>query len=207
MNNSIALRQQMPLTVLLHLKFQTVCRFLASLRPAKTADKTAQDAERMAERLLDDYGNSILRMAYSYLRSMDDAEDILQETLLRHLQNAPAFESCEHEKAWLLRVAANLSKDRLRAEKLREHDDIDELDETLAAEQREDLAFVWDAVKQLPMQYRGAVHLFYCEDLSVAQIGKILNRKESSVKSDLRRGREKLKEILKEAYDFGPVVS
>lgn len=204
MTGSLALQPKIPLGVWVRLKFQSICHFVADLRPKKQAVRPASAVD--AGRLLDDYGNSILRMAYSYLHNMDDAEDILQETLLRCIQTNPAFENSTHEKAWLLRVAANLSKDRLRSEKLREHADIDELDETLAAEQRTDLAFVWDAVKQLPPRYREAVHLFYCEDCTVAQISKILNRKESSVRSDLHRSREKLKEILREAYDFEPVV-
>ena len=204
MTGSLALQPKIPLGVWMRLKFRSICRFVAALHPEKQTVRSAPAVD--AGRLLDDYGNSILRMAYSYLHNMDDAEDILQETLLRCIQMNPTFESSVHEKAWLLRVAANLSKDRLRSEKLREHADIDELDETLAAEQRNDLAFVWDAVKQLPPRYREAVHLFYCEDCTIAQISKILNRKESSVRSDLHRGREKLKEILKEAYDFEPVV-
>ena len=206
MTGSLALRPKLPFGVWLRIQWNTVCRFLAALRPAQPRPKAQRVDGVDAARLLDEHGNSILRMAYSYLHNMDDAEDILQETLLRCIQTNPAFESPAHEKAWLLRVAANLSKDRLRAEKLREHADIDELDERLAAEQRQDLAFVWDAVKQLPPRYREAVHLFYCEDCSVAQISKILNRNESSVRSDLHRGREKLREILKEAYDFEPVV-
>lgn len=204
MTGSLALQPKIPLGVWVRLKIQSVFRFVAALGSEKQAERPAPAVD--AGRLLDDYGNSILRMTYSYLHNMDDAEDILQETLLRCIQTNPIFESSVHEKAWLLRVAANLSKDRLRSEKLREHADIDELDETLAAEQRNDLAFVWDAVKQLPPRYREAVHLFYCEDCTVAQISKILNRKESSVRSDLHRGREKLKEILREAYDFEPVV-
>ncbi len=204
MTGSLALQPKIPLGVWVRLKIQSVLRFVAALSSEKQTARPAPAVD--AGRLLDDYGNSILRMAYSYLHNMDDAEDILQETLLRCIQTNPTFENSVHEKAWLLRIAANLSKDRLRSEKLREHADIDELDETLAAEQRNDLAFVWDAVKQLPPRYREAVHLFYCEDCTVAQISKILNRKESSVRSDLHRGREKLKEILKEAYDFEPVV-
>lgn len=205
MTGSLALQPKIPLGVWMRLKIRSVFRFVAALGAEKRAARPASAVD--AERLLDDYGNSILRMAYSYLHNMDDAEDVLQETLLRYIQTSPIFESSTHEKAWLLRVAANLSKDRLRSEKVREHTDIDELDETLVAEQRNDLAFVWDAVKQLPPRYREAVHLFYCEDCSIAQISKILNRKETSIRSDLHRGREKLKKILKEAYDFEPVVS
>ena len=63
-----------------------------------------------AAQLLDKYGNSILRLAYSYLHNMSDAEDILQDTLLQYLKTAPVLENETHEKAWLLRVAANLSQ-------------------------------------------------------------------------------------------------
>ena len=65
------------------------------------------------ERAFDTHGNSILRLAYSYLHNMEDAEDILQETLIRYMDKAPAFENASHEKAWLLRVAANLSKNKI----------------------------------------------------------------------------------------------
>lgn len=71
------------------------------------ADRSAiKDREigRQAERLLDQYGNSVLRLAYSYLHNMSDAEEILQETLIRYLQTAPEFENSAHEKAWLMKV-------------------------------------------------------------------------------------------------------
>lgn len=75
----------------------------------------------LAERLLDTYGNSILRLAYSYLHNYSDAEDILQETLIRYLQNIPKVAGPVHEKAWLLKVAANLSKNRIDYNRLRDH--------------------------------------------------------------------------------------
>lgn len=164
------------------------------------AEKTnAEDANAKAARILHDYGNGILRMAYSYLQNMDDAEEILQETLIQFLTKAPKFENAEHEKAWLLHVAANLSKNRIKYNQIRK---TDELDETLIAEEKEDLAFVWEAVKSLPEKYREVIHLHYHEGYQTAQIAQILNRRESTIRSDLRRGREKLRTILKEAYDF-----
>ena len=152
-----------------------------------------------AEEILNDYGNSVLRMAYSYLHNMSDAEDILQETLIKYIQTAPDFKTTDHKKAWLLRVASNLSKNKISYNKLR---NTDELNVELVAEEREDLSFVWEAVKELPLHYREAVHLFYYEGYTTAQIAKILKRNESSVRSDLRRGRQKLKILLKEVYDF-----
>lgn len=160
-----------------------------------------EEVNAQAVRMLDTYGNSILRLAYSYLHNQSDAEEVLQDTLLQVLRAAPVLETPQHEKAWLLRVAANLSKNRLKYNRLR---DTDELSDTLAAEQREDLSFVWEAVKALPQHTRAAIHLFYHEGCSTAQIASILGRKESTVRSDLRRGRMQLKEVLKEAYDFGP---
>ena len=158
-----------------------------------------EEANRQAVRLLEVYGDRVLRLAYSYLHNMSDAEDILQDTLLRFLRANPSFESPEHERAWLLRVAANLSKNRIDYNRRRT---VDELDETLVAEEREDLSFVWEAVKSLPVPYREVVHLFYYEGCSTAEIATIVGKKEATVRSNLHRGRAKLREILKEAYDF-----
>ena len=171
-----------------------------SLLPQKKPQATVQEkSNQMAADALDTYGNAILRCAYSYLHNMADAEEILQETLIKLLTAAPRFESETHKKAWLLRVAANLSKNRIDYNALRVSD---ELDENLAEEGREDLSFVWDAVKSLPVQFREVIHLHYYEGYSTAEIAKILGRNPATVRSDLHRGREKLKSVLKEAYDF-----
>ena len=138
-------------------------------------------------------------LTYSYLHNMDDAEEILQETLIQYLKTAPVLENEAHEKAWLFRVAGNLSKNRIAYNRVRS---TDELKESLVAQQREDLSFVWEAVKDLPVKYREVIQLFYYEGLSTAQIAAILEQKESTVRSHLMRGREKLRSILKEGYDI-----
>ena len=168
------------------------------LFPAKETPASAQSAA-LAEHALCTYGQSILRLAYSYLRNQSDAEDILQETLVRLLRSAPEFETQEHEKAWLLHVAANLSKNRLRYNRLRR---ADPLEETLIAQERPDLAFVWEAVSALPVRWREVLHLYYQEEYSTAEIAQILSRKESTVRSDLRRARIRLKEVLQDDYDL-----
>ncbi len=155
---------------------------------------------QQAERLLADYGNTVLRMAYSYLHNTEDAEEILQDTLVQFLKAAPTLDSRAHEKAWFLHVAANLCRNRLKYNAIRQ---TDELADNLAAEGQSDLLFVWDAVKSLPEKYREVVHLYYYEGYQTAEIAKILDMKEATVRSNLARGREKLKSVLKEAYDFG----
>lgn len=177
--------------------FRRLCAFVSATTVPETDGRAG--INQRAEHILNTYGDSVLRYAYTYLHNLDDAEEILQETLIRFLQTAPEFESPRHEKAWLLRVAGNLSKNRLAYARVRA---ADELREELAAEQREDLTFVWDAVKSLPEQYRTAVHLFYHEGYSTKEIAQILHRAEPTVRSDLHRARAKLKELLGEAYDF-----
>ncbi len=152
-----------------------------------------------ASRYFEEYGNAILRLAYSYVHNMADAEDILQETLIRILQADPQFENAAHERAYILRTAANAAKNHLAYSKRRE---TDELSEELVAEKREDLSFVWEAVKQLPEISREVLHLHYYEGYKTAEIAAILRRREATVRSDLKRARERLKEILKEEYDF-----
>lgn len=177
--------------------------FAAKLLAANPAREDAQaDVNARAAEILDTHGNAILRYAYSYLHNMEDAEEVLQDTLVQFLKTAPAFESEAHEKAWLLRVAGNLSKNRLSYNAVRA---ADELNDELVAENREDLSFVWQAVRDLPEKYRAPVHLFYHEGYSTRQIAEILQRGEATVRSDLHRGRTLLREILKEAYDFDEI--
>ncbi len=195
----ICLTHQISFPAFFYWLFQTageLFAFAVSVPIQITEDRSTL---KQAGDLFDRYGNSILRLAYSYLHNMSDAEDILQETLIRYIESAPFFLNKTHEKAWLLRVAANLSKNRIKYNNTRK---TDELMEDLIAEEKEDLAFVWEAVRQLPEKYREVIHLFYQEGYSTREIAGILDRKEATIRSDLSRGREKLKEILKEAYDF-----
>ena len=173
-----------------------------------TQDASGSPEQRAGE-LLDAYGNNILRLAYSYLRNLADAEDVLQETLVRYLVARPELSGPEHEKAWLLRVAANLAKNRLReqkahaAEELNEELVADELADELIACEKEDAAKLWKAVGELPEAQREVVHLYYEEGYSTHGIARILDRNDATVRSDLRRARKALRNILGEAYDLG----
>ena len=108
--------------------------FFAGNRTAAGTRESRESINRQAEHMLLDYGNSILLLAYSYLHNTSDAEEILQDTLIQFLKATPDFESSEHEKAWLLRVAANLSKNRIAYNKIRTTEDLSDM---LAGEGRE----------------------------------------------------------------------
>ena len=167
--------------------------------------KSDEQIEKEAEEILNTIGNSILRLALSYLHNIEDAEDILQETMIKFVTVRPVFESDTHRKAWLMRVASNLAKNRIDYNKVR---DTMELNEEIAGEVQEDLdqgdeyKAIWDAVRSLPVHQREAIHLFYQEGYSTAEIANITGRREATVRSDLKRARDKLREMLKEANDF-----
>ena len=167
--------------------------------------KSEEQIEKEAEEILNTIGNSILRLALSYLHNIEDAEDILQETMIKFVTVRPVFESDTHRKAWLMRVASNLAKNRIDYNKVR---DTMELNEEIAGEVQQDLdqgdeyKAIWDAVRSLPVHQREAIHLFYQEGYSTAEIAEITGRREATVRSDLKRARDKLREMLKEANDF-----
>lgn len=172
----------------------------AVILPFKKEENERTLLNERAERFMKQYGNQVLRMAYAYVHNMDEAEDILQETLIKILEVKLESDNEEYIKAYFLRTASNIAKNHISANKRHE---TDELNEELVAEEKADLSFVWEAVKSLPDTLRDVIHLFYEEGYQTAEIANILDRKEATVRSDLKRAREKLKVILKEVYDFG----
>ncbi|WP_291257713.1 sigma-70 family RNA polymerase sigma factor [Flavonifractor sp.] len=143
------------------------------------------------------YAPAIYRLAYARTGSRADAEDIMQEVFVRLLRARPDFADRAHARAWLLRVAANCANDWFRAPWRRREGP---LTDALPAPEHEDGGVV-EAVLALPAKYRTAVHLYYYEELSVAEIAKITGKSESAVKSRLFRARAMLREALKEDDD------
>ncbi len=138
------------------------------------------------------YGPMVYRLAMVYLGRQADAEDVAQEAFVRLLCRAPAFADGEHEKRWLLRVTVNLCRDQLKGFW---HKRAVELEPGLASQAPEGLGLA-EAIVALPEQYKGPIHLHYCEGYSVAEIGEILHLGQSAVKMRLKRGRELLRKEM-----------
>lgn len=139
--------------------------------------------------LAEQYAGMLYRLAYARTGSRADAEDVMQEVFVRLLRARPEFRDEEHAKAWLLRVGARCAADVLRAPWRRREGP---LDDGLPAP---------EPVLALPAQYRMAVHLYYYEELSVAEIAAVLAKSEGAVKSRLFRARALLRRYLKEDGD------
>lgn len=154
-------------------------------------------------RIIEKYSDMVYRMAYSMVKSKYDAEDIHQEVFVRYITKRPKFESTEHEKAWFLRVTVNLCKNLWKTAWVQKVTGLGENKEAYGAydktaEEEQERDFLIDMVKQLPAKYRAVIHLFYYEELSTEEIAGVLNRKPSTVRTQLTRARELLKELLEE---------
>lgn len=150
------------------------------------------------EEIVKKYFNTVYRLALSQTKSKTHADDVTQEVFLRFLKKERSFQSDEHLKAWFLRVTINCSKSIFLSAHFKKCVPLSE-ELTFDTEEKSD---VYYAVAELPQKYRTAIHLFYYEELSIAEISEIIGAKESTVKSQLHRGRELLKEKLKGGYDF-----
>ena len=146
------------------------------------------------ERVARTYGDMLYRVAYHALKNRADAEDVMQEVFVRLLRARPEFLDEEHAKAWLLRVGARCAADVLRAPWRRREGP---LDDGLPAPEPPGEGGVVEAVLALPAKYRTAVHLYYYEELSVAEIAAVLGKSEGAVKSRLFRARALLRRYLK----------
>ena len=80
------------------------------------------------EKAVENYSDAMLNAAYSILKSTADAEDVVQEAFLKYIRKRPVFNSEEHEKAWLIKVSANISKNMLLFRLKRETFDIDDFE-------------------------------------------------------------------------------
>lgn len=150
------------------------------------------------ENALNLYGDDILRLAFSYMKSREDAEDVLQDVLLKFMQSAAKFEEEKMMKSWLFKVTANLCRDKLKSSKRKREVAIPEGFDVAAPEERpEDESGVLQAVMRLPEKYRSVIHLYYMEEYSTREIAEIMGKKESTVRSLLKRGRDRLETIYR----------
>jgi RNA polymerase sigma-70 factor (ECF subfamily) len=150
--------------------------------------------------LFETYRQNVYAAAFSVCKNAADAEDILQETFLQYHQTNKQFDSEQHIRAWLLRVAHNRAKDVYRKRKRRNETPLEDYMETLTFPSPESGA-LFSAVMALPEHYRSVIHLFYYEDYTIDEIAKLLHLTQSNVKVRLSRGRKLLKESLGEDWN------
>ena len=156
-------------------------------------DKMTDSLEWSVERVFQEYGNMLYRIAFVMMKNAFDAEDIVQDTLIKYMECRKRFDTEEYRKAWLIRVAINLCKNRLRFYKNHPKISMEQLSRYY--ETREDTELM-DALLLLPEKYREILLLHYIEGYQSKEIAKMLTLSEAAVRKRLERGRKKLGEML-----------
>lgn len=158
------------------------------------------EREQRWDDLVGEYQTMLYRIAFSNMKNRADAEDAVQEAFLRYMKDEKPILNREHEKAWLIRTTIHICMDILKSSWRQK---TVALEESLVAETRsvylpyqlkDDRTL--EAVLKLPVHYRNPIYLFYYEDYSIQEIAGVLNEKEGTIKTRLRRGRESLKAML-----------
>ena len=148
------------------------------------------------EVLAEKYMDTIYRVAYSWTKNSDDANDVTQDVLIQLFKTNKEFESDSHLKNWLIRITVNQCKMLFRSP-WSKMEDIDEYANTLGFEEKSHLD-LFQAVMNLDKKYRVPILLFYYEGYSTAEIASILGIPEKTVSTRLFRAKAKLKDFLKE---------
>ncbi len=150
--------------------------------------------------VMEQYKNNLYTVAFNICKNTQDAEDVVQDTLIQYWRQKKEFESEQHLRAWLFRVAINTAKNKVNTLFRRTTVPLEDYMETLSFETKES-SDIFEAVMSLPTKYRIVIHLFYYEDYSVNEIADILKITPGNVKTRLSRGRMSLRNTLKEAWD------
>ncbi len=138
------------------------------------------------------HSRAVARAAFAYLKSIEDAEDITQEVFLTLWEKHPSFETEDHLKAWLLRLAINKSKNLLKSGWRSKTEPLCEWLPALSSQENELLA----CVLSLDEKYRLPIHLFYYEGYSIQEIARILQIRPATAGTRLARGRALLGQMI-----------
>ena len=161
--------------------------------------------QREARRLVDTYGDLVMRLAYTYLGSRQDAEDVSQDVLCKLITRSAPFNGPEHEKAWTIRCTSNACKDILRSAARTRNVALEAAgevrDTSQEATEDETPGLVTRAVMELPPLYREVIYLHYYEDMSIKEIAGSTGASECAVAKRLSRARAELRSKLEGEND------
>jgi RNA polymerase sigma-70 factor (ECF subfamily) len=150
------------------------------------------------QHVLDTYSKMLIKLTFTYVKNIPDAEDIVQDVFVSLMKRKDGFEGEEHEKAWLIRVTINKCKNHLKSSWNRLNVPLNEEISYLPEEHNE----VLSVVLSLPEKYRTVIHLFYYENYSMNEIAKMLAKRPATIGTWLSRGRNILKIKLIGGFEY-----
>lgn len=160
--------------------------------------------EERVEWLMNEYGENIARLAFTYTKNEQLSEDIAQEVFLKCYEHLDNFRKESSYKTWLYRITVNLCKDKLRSWSFRNivlTEFFSKIKSTSKSPEmellgQEDKQLIAEKILALPVRYRELIILYYYEELSYSQIADLLHLRLPTIKSRLHRARVLLKKAL-----------
>ena len=148
---------------------------------------------RHIEYAVEKYSRMLYRISYGILMNDHDAEDALQETFIRYMTKAPLFRDSDHEKAWLIKVVTNVSKNMYRFRTYQASHSVQELRNIGIDEADRD---VFELIMNLPVKYKTVLDLYYIEGYKANEIADIIGISPVAVRKRLQYGRTLLKDEM-----------
>lgn len=162
----------------------------------KSLPRTDSEIEEIYRR----HAEMVYRVCRTYMKKTADTDDAVSETFVRLIRFAPAFESSEYEKAWLIRTASNVCRDFLKRRSRRD-EPLEDHSEDLTADESLEADDVMEAVCSLPDRDKTVIYLFYFEGYSCPEIAKMLGRPQPTIRFRLQQARKILKKRLGDDFD------
>jgi RNA polymerase sigma-70 factor (ECF subfamily) len=162
---------------------------------------------RAYSELVKRHQKALLRMALRFVKDLDTAEDVVQESFIKAYEKLNLFEGRASFKSWLFQIAVNTAKNKLRENK-RITTDIDDVHIAVGAVAESNLvqtalaSQIQEEVDKLPVRQKTALVLRVYEDLSFKEIADIMDCPYDTAKANYRHALMKLKESFDQREDL-----
>lgn len=149
---------------------------------------------------VEQYADMVYRIALNCVKNREAAEDITQDVFCKLLKTQKTFADAEHLKRWLIRCTVNRGKDLLSSAWYRTSVSLEEVTEAGSEEQTNGEMF--DMIMRLPKKCRIICYMYYYEGYTTEEIASILRISGATVRVQLMKARNKLKEQWTEVYSY-----
>jgi RNA polymerase sigma-70 factor (ECF subfamily) len=156
----------------------------------KSMDQQEGTRDDLMIELMDEYGDMVKKLAFTYVKDMSLAEDIAQDVFISCYHHLHRFEKKASYKTWIYRITVNRSKDVLKSSyfkkwltyKPERNLDGGEFTPELKLIRKDDQSLVTNSLLQIPQKYRGILFMYYYDDLKIREISEVTKLKEATIK-------------------------
>lgn len=171
-----------------------------------------EEKDYVLEKIMLEYGNELLRLAFSYVKDTESAKDLVQNTFIKCYKHLDSYRYDAQIKTWLYRITINECKDYLKSWNYKmvqvksfvnetARSILPSTEKTVIDKYKNDE--IKDTIFSLPKVYREVVYLYYYDSLKIEEISEVLDISVNTVKTRLRRAKHRLESMIKEAEFSG----